>query len=427
MGSKLIYDERALVDEQMYKYDKFLHSRLTKYTGTGRTLVTYFNIDEANTTTGVGFEAAYQILGVDSPLRYRQIENMILIGFSPLNPENTNVGQTSVRDYALNGEAFILPNTILPRENDFFIVKHLEMTHLIRVTEVIQDGLNTDGSYRITYSLFSTNPTDRAQLEKQVVGKYYLDMQTIGGEDLTPVVGEEDYELRNRLIRMIDDMVENYTANFYDATHNCFLLHLNGYTLFDPCGNMFMSQHGLIIRDNSHGNIVLIKNKLRDRELEFHYQRSPYKWIERDAPLSYLTTFKYRLVDSSMYPESSFFMYGDDVKVMIPGDAWCANAGDDLYFPMEVVNIFESKLDPRECNLCDCKCCRCKDRCIRHYKLKRYDYVSLIHAFIHGQIQSIHDLSLYTGDQLFDNSMSKEVFLWTPIIIWIIKQTLKIQ
>lgn len=427
MGSKLIYDERALVDQQMYKYDKFLHSRLTKYTGSGRTLVTYFNIDEANTTTGLGFDAAYQIIGIDSPLRYRQVENMVLIGFSPLNPENTNVGQTNVRDYALNGEAFVLPNTILPRENDFFIVNHLKMTHLIRVTEVIQDGLNTDGSYRIVYSLYSTNPHDREQLLKQVVGRYYLDMQTVGGEDLTPVVGEEDYELRNRLIRMVDDMTENYMANFYSARHNCFILHLNGVSLFDPCGNMFMANHGLMIRDNSHGNVVLIPNKLRDREMDFNYQRSPYKWIERDAPLRYLTTFKYRLVSSTNYQDSSFYNFGDEVQVMIPGDGWCENPGDDLYFPMEVVNILDSEQDPRTCQLCDCKCCRCKETCIRHYKLKRYDYVSLIHDYIHGKIQGIHDLSLYTGDQLFDNSMSKEVFLWTPIIIWIIKQTLKIQ
>ncbi len=425
--AELIYDERSLVDSQMYKYDKYLHSRINKYTGTGRTLVTYYSIDESHTTDSLGLNDAYQIIGENSPLRYRKIKSLPLIGFSPLNPENTNAGSTSVRDYGLNGETYTIPGTIMPKENDFFIIEHLHMTHLIRVTEVTQDGLNTDGSYRVSYSLYTTNPKDIAQLEKQVVGVYVTDLQTIGGEDLTPVIGEEDYELRSRLIRMVDDMVENYKANFYDPNHNCFLLHLNGRTLFDLCGNMFMARNGVMIRDNGHHNIVLNENKLRDRESEFHYQRSPYKWIERDAPLRYLSTFKYRTVKGINYIDSSFAHYGYDVDVMIPGDDWCGNPGEDLYFPMEVYNILASECDIRECNICDCPCCKCRNTCIRAYKLSRHDYVSLIHDYIHGRLKSIHDLSLYTGDQLFDNSMSKDAFLWTPIIIYIIKQTLKIK
>jgi len=426
--AQLIYDEKSLVDQQIYKYDKFLHSRINKYTGSGRTLVTYFNIDEQNTTDSLGLNDAYQILGNDSPLRYRKIENMVLIAFSPLSPENGNAGSTNVRDYNLNGEAFIIPGTIMPKENDFFIVNHLRMTHLIRVTEVTQDGLNTDGSYRITYSLYTTEPKELQYLEKQVVGKYVMDLQTVGGEDLTPVIGKEDYELRSRLIKMTDDMIENYIANYYDRTHNCFLLHLNGRTLFDVCGNMFMARTGIMIRDNGHRNIVLNENKIRNKpEMDFHYQRSPYKWIEREAPLRYLSTFKYRTVKGSEFPDSSFANYGYDVDIMIPGDEWCLNPGEGLYFPMEVYNILAAENDIRECQICDCPCCKCRDKCIRAFKLSRHDYISLIHDYIHGRIRTIQDLSLYTGDQLFDNSLSQEVFLWTPIIIWIIKQTLKIK
>lgn len=425
--ANLVYDERALVDDQMYKYDKFLHSRINKYTGSGRTLVKYYNLNDDHTTDSLGMGMHYQILGPDSPLRYNEIENMVILGFSPLQPQNDQASGTTVRNYNLNGEGFIIPGTIMPRENDFFIVNHLNMEHLFRVTEVTQDGLNTDGSYRIAYELFSTNPKEIDWVKKQTVSRNVMDLQTIGGSDLTPVIGKEDYELRSRLIRMVDDMVENYIANYYDHTHNCFLLRLNCQCVFDVCANMFMAKHGLMIRDNANGNIVLNENKINARDMSFMYERSPYKWIERDAPLRYLTTFKYRYVSALNYLDSSFYHYGEDVQIMVPGDAWCENPGDALYFPMDVYNILDSEQDPRVCNICDCKCCPCKDRCIRAYKLQRFDYISLIHDYIHGKITSIHDLSLYTGDQLFDNSMSEEVFLWTPIIIWIIKQTLKIK
>ena len=91
--SKLIYDENALVDSQIYKYDKFLHSRINKYTGDARTLVTYWNIDDENTTTSIGLKMNYQVLGPDSPIRYNKIENMIILGLSPFNPEDGNASQ----------------------------------------------------------------------------------------------------------------------------------------------------------------------------------------------------------------------------------------------------------------------------------------------------------------------------------------------
>lgn len=425
--SRLVFDENSLVDNQMYKYDKFLHSRVNKYTGDGRTLVTYYNINDANTTTSFGMETHYQFLGVDSPLRFDKIENMILLGFSPLNPQDTNASSTSVRNYDLTGEAFIIPGTIMPKENDFFIINHLNMNHLFRVTQVVQDGLNTDGSYKISYGLFSTNPLEIDNIEKQTVGHYKLDLQTIGGDDLTPVIGVEDYELRHRLISMVDDMIESYISNFYDQTHNCFICHMNGRSLFDLCGNMFMTKHGVMIRDNSNGNIILNENKIGYSRIDLLYQKSPYKWIERDAPIRYLDTFKYHTCKGWDYIDSSFDRYGTDVDIIIPNDPWCNKPECELFFPVEVVNIFENEDDIRKCSTHNCKCCDCCDTCIRNYKLNRHDYISIIHDFIHGKLTNINTLSLYTGDQLFDNYMTEEIYLWTPIIIYIIKQVLKIK
>ena len=369
----------------------------------------------------------YQILGIDSPLRYDKIENMVLIGFNQATPSDKQISQSTVRNYGVEGIAYVIPGTIMPKENDFFIVNHLNMEHLFRVTQVGQDGLTTDGSYQINYSLFSTNPREIQFIEKQTVTRNIMDLQTVGGSDLTPVIGVEDYEHRSRLIKMVDDMVENYVARFYDKRHNCFLLHLNGRTLFDLCGHYFMARTGIMISDNRTQNIVLSDNKINTYELEYLYQKSPYKWIERDAPLSYLETFKYHLVSSFDYPDSSFAKYGDDVKIIYPHDPWCDMEYCHWYFPMKVYEILESDCDCRCCCECDCKKCQKKYACHRDWNLKRRDYVSLIHNYIHGNIKSIHDLSPYIGDQLFDMSMSEQMFLWTPMIIYIIKQTLKIK
>ena len=98
----LIYDENALVSDELYKYDQFLHSRINKYSGDGRTLVTYYNINDANTSSSMGMNTNYQVLGNNSPYRYDKIENMILKDFSPLEPEESQASTTNVRNYGYN-------------------------------------------------------------------------------------------------------------------------------------------------------------------------------------------------------------------------------------------------------------------------------------------------------------------------------------
>ena len=425
--SGLIYDEQSLMQDSIKKYDEYLHSRVNKYTGSGRLIVTYFNINDANTSMSLGFDTHYNIIGKDSPLRFTKIQRFELVGFSPLQPEETQASNTNVRNYGLNGEAFVLPGTIMPKENDFFIIDHLKMNNLFRVTQIGQDGLTTDGSYKINYELYQSDPGTIESLNNQVVCNNIMTFDTIGGEDLTPVIGVEEYSLRRRLIDMVNDMIENYTARFYDKTQNCFVLHLNGRSLFDMCGHYFMSKNGVMLIDNKSGNIVLDQNKLKDPRLDFFYQKSPYKWIERDAPLRYLDTFRFRILKSWDFPDSSFALYGQEVDVMVPVDPWCESAECEPFFPIEMVQILDNEADIRACKVADCKCCKNKYNCCKHYKCQRYDYVSMIHDFIHGKLTSIQKLSLYTGDQLFDNADSQAVFLWSPIIIYVIKQVLKIQ
>ena len=122
--SGLVYDENAFVSNELYKYDVFLHSRINKYTGDGRTLVTYFNLNDSDTTSSLGLNTNYQVLGDNSPFRYNKIENMMLLDFSQLSPEDTETSSTQVRNYNINGTAYVIPGTIMPKENDFFIINN---------------------------------------------------------------------------------------------------------------------------------------------------------------------------------------------------------------------------------------------------------------------------------------------------------------
>ena len=88
--------------------------------------------------------------------------------------------------------------------------------------------------------------------------------------------------------------------------------------------------------------------KMTDEEIKeyiaFLYEKSPFKWIERDAPLRYLDTFKYHMMDSYNFVNSSFPQYGDnDIQVMIPNDPWCDTPYCETYFPNDIANILANE------------------------------------------------------------------------------------
>jgi hypothetical protein len=113
---------------------------------------------------------------------------------------------------------------------------------------------------------------------------------------------------------------------------------------------------------------------------------------------------------------------------MIPNDPWCQSPRCEKYFPDRVIEILENEQDIRQCDITMCRKCLKRETCFdKSYQLKRFDYVSILHDFVHGKLTSIRKLSTYTGNQLFDNTYRQEIFLWTPIIIYILKRVLKMQ
>ena len=115
--------------------------------------------------------------------------------------------------------------------------------------------------------------------------------------------------------------------------------------LFDLCGNMFMAKHGIMMMDNMSGNVVLNPNKVRSVQMDMWYQQSPYKWIERDAPLRYLETFRYFIKYPEDFMDSSFFLYGTEAEIMVPTVPWCAKPNCEEFFPQEVYDITKAYLD----------------------------------------------------------------------------------
>jgi len=121
----MIFDEKTLFDENIFKYESRLKSQVNRYTENGMLLTTYFSQREDATTVDRGTRDIEELFGNRSPLRFNKINNVPINGFGQTTPNNNE--ESEIEDFSVEGEAIIIPGTIIPKQFDFFIIEHLKM------------------------------------------------------------------------------------------------------------------------------------------------------------------------------------------------------------------------------------------------------------------------------------------------------------
>ena len=400
--SGLVFDERTLMDGNIFKFEERLHSHMNRYIENGALLVTYFTQDPGSSTVDRGLQDIDELFGKHSPLRYKEIKNFPIYGFNQANPENSDDQQ--VEDINVNGTVIIQPTTIVPKPYDFFMVNHLKMVCLFEVTNVEFDSMKQDGFYKITYRLQSTSPETIEKLRSKVVDTFYTELNNIG-TDRNPIIQQDDYHLRLKIDQMVCTMIDNYRAMFYNQKHNCFLFRDQdtGLELFDMTGNEFIAKYSLMNYENS-SKVIVLNKKINDVQLPIRYANSVYAWLELGAPARLLRKFEYMLDESTTYPLSSFSRY-DDMIVLVMQPLSTREVGiitdkRDFFDDKQLLTFMDDKAEPYN------------------------EYEKLIWKYIHKKDITIHDVSLYTADALISAVRHIDVFLYTPIIIYIIREIL---
>lgn len=403
MASELIFDEKTMLDGNIFQFENRLKSSLNRYTENGMLLTTYFSINEDKSTVDRGSQDIEELFGNRSPLRFNKIENFPINNFNGLNLEN--VEENNIENFSATGDFTIIPGLIVPKQNDVFLINHLKMIAIFIVTGVTYDSMKIDGNYKVTYILHSTSQNILDSINHQVVDEYYTDLNAIG-TDINPIIKKDNYILIEKINKMIASMIESYKALFYNSRHNCFLYHdqQSGDIIFDMCGNEFMAKHGIMNYRND-GNVICLHEKIRDPQKARYYMNSVYNWIEMDAPSRLLQKFPYRLISTDGYVDSSFALWSEGyIKVMQP-----------LSLLQDGINIehsffddkqFQSFIDPT-------------------IEPTSSEYDKLIWKFINTpNTLSIRDISLYSADAILNDIRCLDVYLYTPIVIYIIRKIL---
>lgn len=401
--SQLIFSEENLINDNIFKFEQRLQSHVNKYIEGGAILTTYIHQDANSTTVDRGTQDIDQLFGNKSPLRFNEIKNFPLYGFGQTNPDNTDENQ--IEDFNVEGDCIILPSTITPNVYDFFIINHLKMKALFQVTSVNFDSMKVEGYYKIHYRLYSTEIETIDNMYKQVIGYYSMDLNAVGSIT-NPVIQDDEFIHRRQVQQMVNKMIESYRALYYNAKHNCFLYHHPqlGLDFFDMCGNEFIAKHGLMNPENS-GKVIVLHNKINDIQFPLFYNNSIYNWLEVGAPERLLQKFHYMLNYAEGYPYSSFVQWGDDdVQIMQPLALHQVgiNSSDYSFFDETQLNSFLDKNNE-----------------------PKNEIDKLIWKYIHkGTSINSLDISLNLSDALLSSIRHMDTFLYTPILIFIIREIL---
>ena len=255
MGFK--FDEKLLVNNNIFKYEDKLNSNWTRFLESTPTYVTYYNINTIESTVDLGFANVDKILGPQSPIRFSEVKNLPVYGLDAiqLDIEEKDEGLTGDFD---GGELVILPDTITPYPDDFFILEHKGHNFLFRITGVNYDTIKSNNFYKLSFTVKYFTEEESLKILEQVTEKFTCIVGNIGTEDRC-IIEDEMYELLQRMQYLYNDICERYKLFYYKKRYNAIIYYdaEQDMGIYDRYVNAFIQKHGLFYDKETHRALYL--------------------------------------------------------------------------------------------------------------------------------------------------------------------------
>lgn len=414
MGFK--FDEKTLIDNNIFKYEEKLNTQYTRFLDKTPTYVTYFNISVPESSVDLGFGNVEAKIGDNSPLRYNEVKNFPVYGIDTiqLNLQEDEEGLDT--DY--EGELIILPGTITPYQDDFFIIEHKGKDFLFQITGVDFDTIKSNNFYKATYTIKYVTPEETEKIFRQITGKFTCVADNIGTEDKC-IIKDDELQLINKLQALYLELAEKYKMYYYNKKYNSFIyVDSKGYTIYDRYLNMFIQKHGLFYDGETHRSLYL-NNEDQSCCFEMEYDRSIYKAYEMRKPKRFNQT-KFSLVDiKNMYSVFAYYGVRNCCSSVRFRNGYKDYLDSGLIYGIQSGDI-ESGSKDRES---DMPIYYLQANIPKHKDIDRkYDELDLIIIkYMHDMIDSIYNINM---DELEDSiyfDLNWSTFIKIPLALYAIK------
>lgn len=202
----------------------------------------YYNQNTNLSTLDEGSKLQYSPLGKNSPTKYNMINDLYIYGLDRIITDMEN-GEWGLESNSIEGEAIILPNTIVPIPNDYFTINCIDKKLLFKVTSVTSDTIENGANfYKIDYKLDQL--TDEAIL-KQVSTEYNMILNNVGTQ-YKSIIRSNDYNFIDKVGDMLDRLRVYYKDLFYSSRVQTFILIHNDTYFYDPYLIEFIKRNDIV-------------------------------------------------------------------------------------------------------------------------------------------------------------------------------------
>lgn len=385
-----LLDEKKMINDNIFLYEERLNSQLSRFLEKSPTFVTYYHINDNESTVDLGFQNIERILGPNSPVRFNEIKDFPIYGIDQIILSLSDELQGVDSNY--EGEAIVLPNTITPYPNDMFTVNYLDQTYLFMVTEVAYDTIKSNNYYKITFTVKAMDETHKGYITNQTSDKFHCILDNIGTKEKA-IIRSDDLDQLILLNEIYKNIAEYFKLLFFNAKYNSFLFkNVDGIKIYDKYMTEFINKFEIFNEKKNYSTLMLV-NEDKSQTLYLEYHNSIYRAIELcDKKL--ITNYVYSLAYvSNQY--SVFNFYRDrNVRSIILGN------GEIPYIRTQIIdNIKNSFIDENE-SVC----------------------VNTIVKFFDKKINTVYDLDREKlKDYMNYMSYDFETFILTPLLLYILK------
>lgn len=311
-----LFDDKTFVNDNIALHSQRMESKYTRFLEKSPTYVTYYSIDQTETTVDTGFQDVERVLGANSPIRFNKIADFPIFMENPVNV------QTDLEDQGLDGsfsgEGVILPGTIDPAPNDYFVINHLGEDHAFVVDDFQLDTIKSNRYIRITFSIKDNTDETKTSLDNQTQDEYQFVLANVGTESRA-LIHSDDMAVLRRLEKVYSQIVTHYNHFFYDSKYNSYLYQQeDGMKVYDRFVTNFLNTHGLLNEKQSYDTKYL---NVEDTTPSFfqQYERSLFRAVEdRDWSLFDMNQYGLLPIESAA---SVFKFYRDNSIVSVNLDA----------------------------------------------------------------------------------------------------------
>ena len=236
-------DMKRVVDANVQAYVEQVTGSYSRLFGRSPTFVTYYSQDLARSGADVNLGGAIEIIGPESPLRFKAVHDFPLYGVSQADVTAAYDETQGVVSESVGGDAHVLPGTLEPLENDFFVIEHLQTKLVFRVKAADADRIEGRSFFKVQYFLDHVSAED---VGRQVTGEYAFELANVG-TDSAPLVELDTALLLRELEVLTEDLRRAYWRAFYDRSSGTLLLR-DGFDrpVHDRAVDLLVSRHDLL-------------------------------------------------------------------------------------------------------------------------------------------------------------------------------------